>query len=75
MSEKPRNDAFAIRGPLSGLRSPDVYDGLGFGLIFSCMMPGTVAFMCLTGDHYHQVEQNYSQSWERYSMVVYFGNK
>ena len=39
------------------------------------MMPGTVAFMHLAGDHYHQVEQNYSQSWERYSMAVYFGNK
>ena len=34
MSEKPLHDAFAIRGLFSGLRSPDVYDGLGFGLIF-----------------------------------------
>ena len=30
------------------------------------MMPGTVAFMHLAGNHYHQVEQNFSQSWERY---------
>ena len=28
------NDAFAIRGLLSGLHSPDVCDGRRFGLIF-----------------------------------------
>ncbi len=34
----------------------------GLGWSFSGMMPGTVTFMHLAGDHYHQIEQNFGQS-------------
>ena len=68
-------NAFAIRGLLSGLRSPDVYDGRRFGLIFFRHDSQDCGFHVFRGSHYHQIEQNFGQSWERYSMVVRFGNK
>lgn len=129
----PRRDAYALRGLLSGLRSPevsaafssvaqldavryktadiaryrtghylrrhdDVYDGRIFGLVFflhddwdpqwgthliaekpdgRCAVvepvPGSVAVMRLAGGHFHQVQPNHSDSWDRYSIAVHFG--
>lgn len=130
---RPRPDAYALRGFLSGLHSPevsaafssvahldgvryksadiaryrpghylrrhdDVYDGRIFGLVFfphdnwdprwgthliaekpdgRCAVvepvPGSVAVMRLAGGHFHQVQPNNSDSWDRYSIAVHFG--
>lgn len=35
--------------------------------------PGTVAVMRLANSHHHQVEQNLSSAWDRYSLAVHFG--
>lgn len=36
-------------------------------------LSNTVAIMRLADDHFHQVEQNVSRSWDRYSIAVHFG--
>lgn len=38
-------------------------------------LPNTVAVMRLANGHYHQVEQNLSTDWDRYSIAVHFGVK